>query len=104
MRAMLLLVLSALQFAGALATAAETTKCRRTCVVKSSGSNETDDAPAIRQAFKDCGRQAKVTFLPTTYYVNSVLNITGLEDVEIDLRGTLLVSDKHTEGGLSATH
>lgn len=70
-----------------LATAAPS----RTCVVKASGTNATDDAPAIRSAFNDCGHGGKVVFESTTYYVNSVLNITGLEDVDIDIQGNLLV-------------
>ncbi|KAF2101074.1 galacturan 1,4-alpha-galacturonidase B [Rhizodiscina lignyota] len=63
---------------------------KKTCVVKASGSNATDDAPAIRQAFKKCGHGGTVAFKNTTYYVNTVLNITGLKDCEIDLKGTLL--------------
>lgn len=64
---------------------------RKTCVVPASGSNATDDAPAIRNAFKACGHHGKIVFQPTTYYVNTVMNLTGLQDVEIDWRGTLLV-------------
>lgn len=63
----------------------------RTCIVKASGSNSTDDAPAIRSAFNECGRHGKIVFEPTTYFVNSVLNISGLEDVDIDVQGQLLV-------------
>lgn len=65
---------------------------RQTCVVPAGGSNATDDAPAIIQAFKDCGNGGKVVFTNTTYYVNSVMTTTDLEDCEIDLQGTLLVS------------
>lgn len=64
----------------------------RTCVVPASGTNETDDAPAIISAFERCGRGGKIIFKPTTYYVNSVMNISWLQDVDIDLRGNLLVS------------
>ncbi|KAL6239641.1 hypothetical protein BDW75DRAFT_227009 [Aspergillus navahoensis] len=64
----------------------------KTCVVPASGTNETDDAPAIISAFKRCGRGGKVIFKPTTYYVNSVMNISWLQDVDIDLRGNLLWS------------
>ncbi|KAF5519098.1 Alpha-L-rhamnosidase rgxB [Colletotrichum aenigma] len=63
---------------------------KKTCTVKASGTNATDDAPAILDAFKTCGRRGKVIFEPTTYYVNSVMNVTWLDDVEIDLQGTLL--------------
>lgn len=72
-------------------TSATPSKGRKTCTIKASGTNKTDDAPAIRSAFSECSRRARIVFNPTTYYVNSVLNITGLEDVEIDILGTLLV-------------
>lgn len=75
----------------ALRGGASATQVRKTCTIKASGTNRTDDAPAIRAAFKECGRQGKVVFQPTTYYVNSVLNITDLEDVDIDIQGQLLV-------------
>lgn len=65
---------------------------RKTCVIEASGTNTTDDGPAIIDAFEKCGRGGRVVFNPTTYYVNSVLNITGLDDVYIDLKGTLLVT------------
>ncbi len=66
-------------------------KERKTCTVKASGTNRTDDAPAIRTSFEECGQHGKVVFEPLTYYVNSVLNISGLEDVDIDIQGELLV-------------
>ena len=77
----------------ALQAGASLTQSRKTCNIKASGANRTDDAPAIRAAFKECGRHGKIVFEPTTYYINSVLNITGLEDVEIDIQGELLVSE-----------
>ncbi|KAL5041930.1 hypothetical protein BDW71DRAFT_201002 [Aspergillus fruticulosus] len=64
----------------------------KTCVVPASGTNETDDAPAIISAFTRCGRGGRVVFKPTTYYINSVMNISWLQDVDIDLRGNLLWS------------
>ncbi|KAF4951625.1 hypothetical protein FSARC_12868 [Fusarium sarcochroum] len=64
----------------------------KTCVVKAGGSNTTDDAPAIRKAFEKCGQGGKVVFKPTTYHISSVLNITGLKDVEINIQGKLLWS------------
>jgi hypothetical protein len=64
---------------------------KKTCTIQSSSSNETDDAPAILQAFRECGIGGKVVFLPTTYHVNSVMNVTWLKDAEIDIQGTLLV-------------
>ncbi|KAI2465773.1 galacturan 1,4-alpha-galacturonidase B [Annulohypoxylon bovei var. microspora] len=65
---------------------------RETCVVESRGTNTTDDAPAIIDAFEKCGRGGRVIFLPTTYYISSVMNITWLDDVEVDIYGTLLWS------------
>lgn len=59
--------------------------------MKSGGSNVTDDAPAIIAAFRECGQDATVLFEPTTYHVNSVMNITWLQNVKIDLQGTLSV-------------
>lgn len=65
---------------------------RKTCVVPASGTNATDDVPAILDAFQTCGNGGVVKFSPnTTYYVNSVMNVTWLRDVDIDIQGTLLV-------------
>ena len=63
----------------------------KTCTVKAGGSNTTDDAPAIIAAFRECAQDATVVFEPTTYYVNSVMNVTWLQNVKIDLQGTLSV-------------
>ncbi|KAH7139579.1 extracellular exo-polygalacturonase-like protein [Dendryphion nanum] len=71
---------------------AYTIHTRRTCTIEGGGSNATDDAPAIRAAFEECKKNGKVIFAPKTYYINSALNITGLEDVEIDIQGELLWS------------
>ncbi|KAL4925422.1 pectin lyase fold/virulence factor [Aspergillus undulatus] len=65
---------------------------QKTCIVPASGTNETDDAPAIISAFKRCGRGGRVVFEPTTYYVNSVMNTSWLDDVDIELHGNLLWS------------
>lgn len=62
-----------------------------TCTVPASGTNLTDDAPAIRAAFKECKEHSKIIFSPTTYFINSKLDIRGLEDVDIDIQGELLV-------------
>lgn len=62
------------------------------CIVPASGTNATDDAPAIVQAFADCGQCGTITFSPdTTYYVNTVMNVTA-QDAVIDIQGTLVVS------------
>ncbi|KAM0413680.1 hypothetical protein ACHAPD_006918 [Fusarium lateritium] len=65
-------------------------KTHKICSVKAGLSNGTDDAPAIRKAFEKCGQGGKVIFEPTTYHINSVLNISGLQDVDIDIYGELL--------------
>ncbi len=64
----------------------------RTCIVPAAGNPSIDDTPAVLKAFSDCGHGGKILFENTTYHINRVMNTTGLEDVEIDLRGTLLVS------------
>ncbi|KAK6215737.1 exo-rhamnogalacturonase b [Colletotrichum tabaci] len=65
---------------------------RKICIVAAGGSNTTDDAPAILDAFKKCGQHGRVVFEPKTYHISSALNVTWLDDVEIDLQGTLLWS------------
>ncbi|QDS77817.1 hypothetical protein FKW77_005968 [Venturia effusa] len=59
------------------------------CTIPASGTFHTDDAPAIRAAFTQCAKHAKIVFKPTTYFINSVLDIKGLEDVDIDIQGEL---------------
>ncbi|ETS76822.1 hypothetical protein PFICI_12209 [Pestalotiopsis fici W106-1] len=64
------------------------------CVVEPSA-NGTDSAPAIIDAFKRCGhndvsKRGKVIFKNETYHIKSVMNTTGLSNVDIDLPGTLL--------------
>lgn len=63
----------------------------KTCIVKGGGSNATDDSPEILHAFKKCGKHGKVIFEPRDYYVNSVMNVFWLEDVDIDIHGRLVV-------------
>ena len=73
-------------------SAAGASKARSVCVVNPTPSNATDAAPAIIKAFKECSRHGRVVFKPAEYYVNSVMEVQGLEDVEIDIQGTLVVS------------
>lgn len=63
----------------------------KVCTVPAAGSETIDDAPAVLKAFSDCGHGGKILFQNTTYHINSVMNTTGLENCEVDLRGTLLV-------------
>lgn len=84
-------------FGGALSAAIDsvardTSGHWKTCVVPAGGSNATDDGPAIREAFEKCGQNGNVVFLNTTYYVNSVLNTSGLSNCQVDIHGTLLAS------------
>lgn len=67
----------------------------KTCTVKAGGSNVTDDAPAVLEAFRECGQDATVVFEPTTYHINSVMNVTWLQNVKIDLQGTISVRLLH---------
>ena len=62
------------------------------CVVQGYEDEALDDAPLVLDAFARCGRGGKVIFPEGTYFIKSVMNTTGLQDVEIELRGTLLVS------------
>lgn len=64
----------------------------KTCTVQSGGSKSIDDAPAVLEAFHECGHGGRVVFANTTYHINSVMKTTGLEDCQVDLYGTLLVS------------
>ncbi|KAE9989973.1 hypothetical protein EG327_001984 [Venturia inaequalis] len=76
----------------ALEAAADQTKRDYTCTIPASGTNLTDDAPAIRAAFKECKQHSRIVFSPTTYFINSELDIRGLEDVDVDIQGELLWS------------
>ncbi|KAK8085213.1 glycoside hydrolase family 28 protein [Apiospora hydei] len=66
-----------------------------TCIVEPA-TNGSDSAPAIRDAFARCGHNAdandrgKVVFKNETYHIQSVMNTTGLRNVDVDLQGTLL--------------
>lgn len=92
---------AALQVPLALATttpaqaASFSSVANNTCVVQPA-LNGTDSAPAIIAAFKQCGQndddsnRGTVVFLNETYNIKSVMNTTGLRNVDIDHRGTLL--------------
>ena len=68
-----------------------TSNLGNTCTVPAGGSESIDDAPAILEAFNKCGKNGNVVFSNTTYYVNSVMNTTGLKNCKVDIHGTLLV-------------
>ncbi|PAV15988.1 pectin lyase [Pyrrhoderma noxium] len=52
--------------------------------------NGTDDSPAILDAFERCKEDGVVVFNEGTYHIERVMNTTGLRNVRIDMRGTLL--------------
>lgn len=54
--------------------------------------NGADASPTIVAAFDRCRRDSKIVFVNATYNIESVMNITGLSNVEIDLHGTLVWS------------
>lgn len=62
----------------------------KTCVVKPA-CDGSDDAPAIIKAFHRCGKNGRVVFLNETYNIQTIMNTTGLENCEVDLKGTMLV-------------
>jgi hypothetical protein len=64
---------------------------RKECVVTPSH-GVADDAIAVEAAFQECGTYGRVIFQNETYYINSTMNTTGLNDVEIEHHGTLLVN------------
>jgi len=54
------------------------------------GGGGIDDSEAILQAFNQCGQGGQIIFLNETYHIERVMNTTGLNNVQIDLHGTLL--------------
>lgn len=87
-------LVTALQLPFVLAESTVDVSGGKTCVVQP-GLDGSDSAPAIVQAFRDCGHndaaaRGKVVFLNQTYTVKTVMNTTGLSNVDIDHQGTLL--------------
>lgn len=63
----------------------------KTCVVPAHSNGE-DDSPAIKAAFESCGSNGHIIFAENnTYSIQQVLQLHNLSNVQIDLRGTLLV-------------
>jgi hypothetical protein len=56
------------------------------------GGEGIDDSRAIIDAFDQCGQNGHVVFQNATYYIERVLNTTGLVNCTVDIQGTLLVS------------
>lgn len=59
------------------------------CVIKGANDPAVDDAQAIRNAFAECHENAHIIFENMTYYIFTVLNTTGLRNVDVEVRGTL---------------
>jgi hypothetical protein len=62
----------------------------QTCIVESQD-NGSDDVPSIIEAFQKCHRDSHIVFLNTTYQINQVLEFDNLENVKIEINGTLQV-------------
>lgn len=63
----------------------------RRCVIPANNDG-TDDSPAIIAAFSKCSRDSEIIFQNTTYNIAKVMNLTNLENVKIEIHGTLLWS------------
>jgi len=70
-----------------LTSLAAVASARLTCTVKPLGGGQ-DDGPNILAAFKRCAKKGRVT-LDKYYVVDTLLLTTGLDDVEIELTGTV---------------
>lgn len=51
-----------------------------------------DDTPSILEAFKLCGTNGTVIFTHNQFYVNQVMNTTGLLNCDVELYGELIWS------------
>lgn len=60
------------------------------CAVEAGHDPSKDDAPAIREAFQRCHEDSHIVFENTTYYIHTVLNTTGLRNVDVEVLGTLM--------------
>ncbi|TVY45985.1 Alpha-L-rhamnosidase [Lachnellula subtilissima] len=87
--ALLSLVAVLLLFFTLVESAGSTEEYRKVCTVRPCRDGS-DDAPAVLRAFEECGNHGRVEFLNETYHIESIMNISGLNDVAIDLKGTLL--------------
>lgn len=63
-----------------------------TCTVTANGDGS-DDTENILEAFEECNKSGRniIFSKDTIYYVNQVMNTTNLNNVTIDIYGTLLV-------------
>ncbi|RMJ07775.1 hypothetical protein CDV36_012629 [Fusarium kuroshium] len=63
-------------------------KYKRTCVIPALGNDE-DDSAAIEKCFNRCRKDSLIVFENTTYTVGKALKFTNLDNVKIDIKGTL---------------
>lgn len=61
------------------------------CVIPANNDG-TDDSPAIVTVFSECRQDSEIIFQNTTYNIAKVMNLTGLDNVKIEIHGTLLWS------------
>ena len=65
-------------------------KYHQTCIIPARN-NGSDDTPAILDAFEKCKKNSHIRFQNTTYNIHKVMRLTELENVKIEINGTLLV-------------
>ncbi|KAI8187521.1 Alpha-L-rhamnosidase rgxB [Colletotrichum sp. SAR 10_65] len=61
------------------------------CVVPANGDGS-DDTPAILAAFDKCKTDGHIVFENATYHIGQVMKTTDLDNVKIDIKGTLLTT------------
>ncbi|KAF5366849.1 hypothetical protein D9758_006488 [Tetrapyrgos nigripes] len=82
-----------LLYLSAAASASAVSK-RATCTVASAGNAGIDDVPAIESAIKSCGNGGIIVISAgKTYAVRSTLDFTGCVNCEVQVEGTLKLSD-----------
>lgn len=57
-----------------------------------SGGKPPDDTPQLLSAFKQCGQDGSVEFLPGTYYIGQVMDTLDFRNVDISIRGKFVWS------------
>ncbi|EAW20325.1 putative extracellular exo-polygalacturonase [Aspergillus fischeri NRRL 181] len=68
-------------------------KPRAVCTPTAGGSSSIDDVPAIRKAISSCGNGGTIVFpAGSTYYLNSVLDLAGCSNCDIQVEGLLMFS------------
>ncbi|CCM01521.1 uncharacterized protein FIBRA_03577 [Fibroporia radiculosa] len=94
----LLALLSTAQFLYLLVSVAHAgtlTKNGDVCTVSPSDDGS-DDTPAILSAFAECSQDATIVIDKGTFNIETVMETVGLQNVTVDLRGTLLWSTNIT--------